>query len=200
MQLCSRATGSIDPTAKICVKSANSILTRVACDGLLAAGTRHATTQPFHRWSDLSRIVMSLKQRSCFRQKDRHCEPTGRREAPPDDRLREAIHLARVKKEWIASSQALLATTWLEMCLRNLAARLRPRFAKSFAQRRRGRRECRVHAAPAVSCAIDAQGSAHEHTGSAEAVRHSLRNGFTAYAALSPATNSSCHRHCRLDG
>ena len=41
---------------------------------------------------------------------------------------------------------------------------------------------------------------AHEHTGSAEAVRHSLRNGFTAYAVLSPATNSSCHRRCRLDG
>ena len=36
--------------------------------------------------------------------------------------------------------------------------------------------------------------SAHEHTGSAEAIRHSLRNGFTAYAVLSPATNSSCHR------
>jgi hypothetical protein len=32
--------------------------------------------------------------------------------------------------------------------------------------------------------------NAHEHTGSAEAVRHSLRNGFTAYAVLSPATNS----------
>ena len=45
--------------------------------------------------------------------------------------------------------------------------------------------------------------SAHEHTGSAEAIRHSLRNGFTAYAALSPATNSSCHRHhadCGLAG
>ena len=26
--------------------------------------------------------------------RDRHCEPTGRREAPPDDRLREAIHSA----------------------------------------------------------------------------------------------------------
>jgi hypothetical protein len=26
----------------------------------------------------------------------------------------------------------------------------------------------------------------HEHTGSAEALRHSLRNGFTAYIALSP--------------
>jgi hypothetical protein len=29
---------------------------------------------------------------------------------------------------------------------------------------------------------------AHEHTGSAEAIRHSLRNGFTAYGALSPVT------------
>jgi hypothetical protein len=29
---------------------------------------------------------------------------------------------------------------------------------------------------------------AHEHTGSAEAIRHSLRNGFTAYIALSPVT------------
>ena len=30
--------------------------------------------------------------------------------------------------------------------------------------------------------------NAHEHTGSAEAIRHSLRNGFTAYSALSPVT------------
>ena len=28
--------------------------------------------------------------------------------------------------------------------------------------------------------------NAHEHTGSAEAIRHSLRNGFTAYIVLSP--------------
>jgi hypothetical protein len=42
--------------------------------------------------------------------------------------------------------------------------------------------------------------SAHEHTGTDGAIRHSLRNGLTAYAALSPATNSSCHRRCRLDG
>ena len=28
--------------------------------------------------------------------------------------------------------------------------------------------------------------NAHEHTGSAEAIRHSLRNGFTAYNALTP--------------
>ena len=29
-------------------------------------------------------------------------------------------------------------------------------------------------------------------------IRHPLRDGFTAYALLSPATNSSCHRRRRL--
>ncbi len=38
--------------------------------------------------------------------------------------------------------------------------------------------------------------SHHGHTGT----RHSPRNGFTAYSALSPATNSSCHRHRRIKG
>jgi hypothetical protein len=50
----------------------------------------------------------------------------------------------------------------------------------------RGRREDRVHAAPAVSCANMCKENAHEHTGSAEAIRPSLRNGLTAYNALSP--------------
>jgi hypothetical protein len=44
------------------------------------------------------------------------------------------------------------------------------------------------------------QKNAHEHTGSAETLRHPPRNGFTAYAVLSPATNSSCHRHRRIKG
>jgi hypothetical protein len=57
-----------------------------------------------------------------------------------------------------------------------------------------------VRAAPAVSCARCTKKCAHEHTGSAEAIRHSLRNGLTAYAALSPATNSSCHRRSRIGG
>jgi hypothetical protein len=65
---------------------------------------------------------------------------------------------------------------------------------------RRGSRECRVRAAPAVSCAKLCEKGAHEHTGSAETLRHPPRNGFTAYIALSSATNSSCHRRCRLDG
>src|SRR4051794_27771609 len=30
---------------------------------------------------------------------------------------------------------------------------------------------------------------AHEHTGEAESIRHSLRNGFTAYNALSPVSH-----------
>ena len=64
----------------------------------------------------------------------------------------------------------------------------------------RGRRERRVLAAPAVSCGKVREKCPHEHTGTDGAFRHSLRNGLTAYAALSPATNSSCHRRCRLDG
>ena len=64
----------------------------------------------------------------------------------------------------------------------------------------RGSRECRVLAAPAVSCAMCTRKCAHEHTGTAGALRHSLRNGFTAYAALSLETNSSCLHRRRIDG
>ena len=54
----------------------------------------------------------------------------------------------------------------------------------------RGRREDRVHAAPAVSCAIAHRKRAHEHTGTGGASRPSLRSGFTAYFVLSPANGS----------
>ena len=55
----------------------------------------------------------------------------------------------------------------------------------------RGRREGRVRAAPAVSCAIMRMAKgAHEHTGSAGASRPSLRNGFTAYFVLFPENGS----------
>src|SRR6266851_3182510 len=74
----------------------------------------------------------------------------------------------------------------------------RPRFAFRVPQTG-GSRKCRMRAAPAVSRAKGKE-NAHEHTGSAEALRHSLRNGFTAYIALSPATNSSCHRRRRING
>src|SRR4030095_8391335 len=54
----------------------------------------------------------------------------------------------------------------------------------------RGRREDRVRAAPAVSRANCANKNAHEHTGSAETLRPSLRNGFTAYNVISPENGS----------
>src|SRR6476661_1189381 len=39
------------------------------------------------------------------------------------------------------------------------------------------------------------ESSHHRYTG---ITRHSPRNGFTAYAALFPATSSCCHRHPRI--
>jgi hypothetical protein len=61
-----------------------------------------------------------------------------------------------------------------------------PRLAIEFPYPpKRGRRECRVHAAPAVSCAIDTR-NAHTSIQGSGGIRHSLRNGFTAYIVLSP--------------
>ncbi len=62
---------------------------------------------------------------------------------------------------------------------------IRPSFAIEFvALWNRGRREDRVRAAPAVSCAISVRDCAHEHTGSAEAIRPSLRDGLRLIRAL----------------
>ena len=58
----------------------------------------------------------------------------------------------------------------------------------------RGRRECRAPDAPAAArgVVVNTRVSHHGHTGN---TRHSPRNGFTAYFALSPVTGLSCH--CR---
>ena len=85
-----------------------------------------------------------------------------------------------------------------QICVRILAARCARALRRGPPSKRtRGRRESRVRAAPAVSRANMCEENAHEHTGSAEASRPSLRNGFTAYSALSPVTGLSCHRHPR---
>ncbi len=86
----------------------------------------------------------------------------------------------------------------------NTASRFSPRISRevwpvrSALFENRGRRESRVRAAPAVSRARVCKRNAHEHTGSAEAIRPSLRNGFTAYNALSPVTGLFCHRRLRI--
>jgi hypothetical protein len=67
-----------------------------------------------------------------------------------------------------------------------MASRSRDSISPEFynfvcASSNRGRRESRMRAAPAVSCAKNACFGAHEHTGEAEAIRPSLRNGLTTY-------------------
>src|ERR1700761_4031690 len=64
----------------------------------------------------------------------------------------------------------------------SFANNLRPKKQRAHATLKRGRREDRVRAAPAVSCAsMHNKKCAHEHTGSAETLRPSLRSGFTTY-------------------
>src|SRR3977135_4748747 len=53
-----------------------------------------------------------------------------------------------------------------------------------------GSRECRMRAAPAVSCAKLCERKRTRAYRAAEALRHYLRNGLTAYIALSPATRA----------
>ena len=97
---------------------------------------------------------------------------------------------------WIAS----LAMTWMDMTSPSRDA-LRPSFAAISAPiKNRGRREGRAPAGTrGLVCQMRIE-NAHEHTGVAETSRPSLRDGFTAYSALSPATNSSCHRRRRING
>jgi hypothetical protein len=64
---------------------------------------------------------------------------------------------------------------------------LRPSLASVFTLRKQegaGKAGCALHPRSRVQLLLVK--NAHEHTGSAEAVRPSLRNGFTAYFAISP--------------
>jgi hypothetical protein len=71
-----------------------------------------------------------------------------------------------------------------DKCARSRGA-MRPRFAGALSLSNRGRRESRVRAAPAVSRAMCIKKYAHEHTGSAESIRPSLRSGLR-FTSCSP--------------
>jgi hypothetical protein len=104
--------------------------------------------------------------------------------------------------------------TTVAFILRDAATRLlRMRFDTDTAPRSRGmscpsfglgspRREgagnagCTLHPRSRVQWV---EGSAHEHTGSAEALRHSLRNGFTAYTCSPRRRIPFCHRRRRIE-
>ena len=100
------------------------------------------------------------------------------------------------RREIVASAPCISSTglkfqTALQTCLRDLAASSARGLAGNFLPSKiRGRREDRVRAAPAVSRAKVRKENAHEHTGTDGTLRHSLRNGFTAYIVLSPENGS----------
>ena len=92
---------------------------------------------------------------------------------------------------------ALLAMTSIQIRLRIPAAR-RARVVQN-----RSPRNQRAQGMPGAHCTHSLACNVKWHTsvfttGTPEITRHSPRNGFTAYTALSPATNSSCHRHPRI--
>jgi hypothetical protein len=73
------------------------------------AGTRHSL-RPLTFEGKLQASLGRHAPRECETLSSRHCEPPGRREAPPDDRLREAIHSAA---SWEVDCFAALAMTWI---------------------------------------------------------------------------------------
>ena len=79
-----------------------------------------------------------------------------------------------------------------------LSRRGAPEVCIGFTLEKGGRRECRVRAAPAVSCAkkCGVRARAYRLSGG---TRHPLRNGFTAYAALSLVTGLVCHYRLRIE-
>jgi hypothetical protein len=84
------------------------------------------------------------------------------------------------------------------VCVRILAARCARALRRLPPSERRGRRESRVHAAPAVSRAncTKKRTRAYRFSGGNPAFP---ARWFTAYFALSPVTGLSCHRHPRED-
>jgi hypothetical protein len=83
---------------------------------------------------------------------------------------------------WIVRSSRTMTNVGVlaARCARVLQNSFRPK--KKRAQGRPGARCTR-----GLMCQCICKKTAHEHTGSAEAVRPSLRNGFTTYIVLSPA-------------
>ena len=72
-----------------------------------------------------------------------------------------------------------------ELCMNSFAPKEQRAQGRPGARCTRGL-VCKMHKA-----------NAHEHTGSAESIRPSLRDGFTAYNGLSPVTGLCCHRRPR---
>jgi hypothetical protein len=81
---------------------------------------------------------------------------------------------------------------------RDLAACFCPSLTNSLSlSRNRGRRECRVHAAPAVSRAKNCALGAHEHTGERKHSDIPCAMALRRTSCSPRRANSSCHRRLR---
>jgi hypothetical protein len=116
----------------------------------------------------------------------RHPGMVGTRSLSSGARSRDPLALPTLR---VCDSYHIQISNSVETCIRIPAARsvrvLHPFRPHSMS---RGRREDRVRAAPAVSCAKCTTKSAHEHTGSAENTRPSLRDGLQLITCSSRRT------------
>jgi hypothetical protein len=86
--------------------------------------------------------------------------------------------------------------TFKQPHLRVLATNFARVLSRLLSLKTRGSRECRAFGSPAASCA-KVESTRVSHHRSAATIRHSLRDGFTTYSALSPAIGLFCHRRQR---
>ena len=93
---------------------------------------------------------------------------------------------------------AFAGTDVMDMASRS-SRRVAPELCLNFKPPKiRGRREGRVLAGTRGLVCNKRKKNAHEHTGISRGIRPSLRNGLTAYNALSLETNSSCLHRRRI--
>jgi hypothetical protein len=109
---------------------------------------------------------------------------------------------AATKQSILSLRGAMDCFASLAMTVSNMLSRprgaMRPSCAKIFRPiEGAGNAGCLLHPRSRVQYVQRTRTRAYRYSRSIPA---SLRNGFTAYAALSPATNSSCHRHRRIEG
>jgi hypothetical protein len=103
--------------------------------------------------------------------------------------LRGASHWARVR-----ATRSLLAGASLDKSPRSRGA-TRPSCWVDHPRKQRAQGMPGARCARSRACSVEnTRVSHHGHTGN---TRHSPRNGFTAYSALSPVTGLVCHRHQR---
>ena len=126
----------------------------------------------------------------------------GSRECAPDDRLREAIHLATQRKSGLLrrfaprNDVAPISKTRLRV----LAARCARVVHESFGPRNEGAGNAGrlMHPQPRVRNKIKHTSIVTTVTPVSSGIPRAMV--LTAYFVLSPATNSSCHRHPRIKG